>query len=172
MIFVEELVTIGQITKNQGNKGEVRIYPLTDFPERFNLLEKVFLEKDEVIFEKEIETVRIHNGKFIVIKFKDINNIAEALELRDFLVKIPRELMIPLKEDEYYIDEITDFEVITKNEEKLGILKEVLSTGGTDIFIVKGNNKEYMIPASKEIVEIKKEKKLVIVKPIPGLLEL
>ncbi|MGM0409507.1 MAG: ribosome maturation factor RimM [Bacillota bacterium] len=169
---MEELVTIGQITKNQGNKGEVRIYPLTDFPERFELLEKVFLEKDEAIFEKEIETVRIHNGKFIVIKFKDINNIADALELRDFLVKIPRELMIPLKEDEYYIDEITDFEVITENEKKLGILKEVLSTGGTDVFIVKGNSKEYMIPASKEIVEIKKDKKLVIVKPIPGLLEL
>ncbi len=169
---MEELVTIGQITKNQGNKGEVRIYPLTDFPERFDLLETVFLEKDDISFKKEIESVRIHNGKFVVVKFKGINNIAEALELRDFLVKIPKEYMIPLKEDEYYIDEITDFEVITENEKKLGILKEVLSTGGTDVFIVKGNNKEYMIPASKEIVEIKKEKKLVIVKPIPGLLEL
>ena len=169
---MEELVTIGQITKNQGNKGEVRIFPLTDFPERFDLLDKVFLEKDDVIFEKEIETVRTHNGKFIVIKFKEINNIAEALELRDFLVKIPKELMIPLKENEYYIDEIIDFEVITENEKKLGFLKEVLSTGGTDVFIVKGNGEEYMIPASKEIVEIKKDKKLVIVKPIPGLLEL
>ena len=171
--FMEDLVTIGQIIKNQGNKGEVRIYPLTDFPNRFEVLDKVFLVKDENILEKEIESVRIHNGKFIVIKFTDINNIGEALELRDYFVKISRELMVPLEKDEYYIDEIIDFKVKTKAGEELGILKSVQDTGGTDIFIIKGENKEYMIPASKEIIiEVDEDEKIMIVDPIPGLLEL
>ena len=170
---MDELITIGKITKNQGNKGEVRIYPLTDFPERFEYLDKVFLVKEDNTFEKEVETVRIHNGKFVVIKFSDINNIADALELRDYTVKIPKELMVPLKEDEYYIDEIIDFAVETNNGKKLGILKDVITTGGTDIFLVKGKYKEYMIPASREIiVELNQEKKLIVVDPIPGLLDL
>lgn len=170
---MEELVTIGQIIKNQGNKGEVRVFPLTDFPNRFEFLDKVFLEKDEEIIEKEIETVRIHNGKYIAIKFTDINNIGEALELKDYYLKIPRELMVPLKEDEYYIDEIIGFKVKTEKGKELGILEKVQDTGGTDIFIIKGEKKEYMIPATREIIiEIDEENKLMIVDPIPGLLDL
>ena len=169
---MDDLVTIGQITKHQGNKGEVRIFPLTDFPGRFEYLDKVFLVKDDNIIEKEIENFRFHNGKFIVIKFADVNNIGEAIELKDYMVKIPRELMIPLEEDEFYIDEIIDFKVETKEGEQLGYLKEVLTTSGVDIFLVKANHKEYMIPASKEIVEIDQEAKIIIVDPIPGLLDL
>jgi len=170
---MDELVTIGQIITNQGNKGEVRIFPLTDFPDRFEFLDRVFLVKDEVTIEKNIETVRIHNGKYIAIKFTDTNDIGEALELKDYFVKIPRELMVPLEKDEYYIDEIIGFRVKTINGKELGILKSVQDTGGADIFFVKGKNKEYMIPASKEIVtEVDEDKKLMIVKPIPGLLDL
>ncbi|MGM0436687.1 MAG: ribosome maturation factor RimM [Bacillota bacterium] len=170
---MEELVTIGQIIKNQGNKGEVRVFPLTDFPKRFEFLDKVFLEKDEEIIEKEIETVRIHNGKYIAIKFTDINDIGKALELKDYYLKIPRELMVPLKKDEYYIDEIIGFKVKTNKGKELGVLEKVQDTGGTDIFIIKGKKKKYMIPATKEIIiEIDEENKLMIVDPIPGLLDL
>lgn len=170
---MDELVTIGKITKNQGNKGEVRIFPLTDFPERFEYLDKVFLEKNEELVEKEIETARIHQGKFLVIKFSGINNIGDALELRDFIIKIPREMMVPLDEDEYYIDDILGFLVETKAGKNLGSLVEVLPTGGTDIFIVRGGDEEYMIPASKEIiVKIDLDSELITVDPIPGLLDL
>lgn len=170
---MEELVTIGQIIKSQGNKGEVRIFPLTDFPNRFEALDKVFLVKDENILEKKIETVRIHNGKYIAIKFTDINNIGEALKLKDYFVKIPRELKVPLEKDEYYIDELIGLRVKTKNGKELGILKTVQDTGGTDIFLIKGDNKEYMIPASKEIIiKIDEDEKLMVVDPIPGLLDL
>ena len=170
---MEELVTIGQIIKNQGNKGEVRVFPLTDFPDRFEVLDEVILVKDEISIKKTIETVRIHNGKYIAIKFSDTNNIEDALALKDYFIKIPRESMVPLAEDEYYIDDLIGLKVKTKTGKELGILDAVQNTGGTDIFLIKGEQKEYMIPASKEIItELDEEAEIMIVDPIPGLLDL
>lgn len=86
----EKMITIGKITKSQGNKGEVRVLPLTDFPERFEILDKVFLVKTNRKIEKEIESLRFHKG-FVIIKFTDINDINSAEEIRDFEIRIPEE---------------------------------------------------------------------------------
>lgn len=167
-----ELITIGKITRNQGNRGEVRVIPLTDFPERYELLDRVYLVKGENILEKRIEGIRFHK-KFVILKLDGINDIEEALNLRDYLVKIPESEALPLKEDEYYIDQLTGFRVITNKGESIGELAEVITTGGTDIFLVKGDKKEYMIPAAREIItEINEQTGEIIINPIPGLLEL
>ncbi len=167
-----ELVTIGKITKNQGNKGEVRVLPLTDYPDRFELLEEVYLVKDNKTRKVQLENIRYHKN-FVIIKFAGINDINEALEIRDYYIKIMEDDLIPLEEGEYYIDHITGYSVLTKEGKLLGSLSDVLITGGTDIFIVKGEDKEFMIPAAYEIVkEIDDDNQKIIIEPIPGLLEL
>ncbi|MFW5972170.1 MAG: ribosome maturation factor RimM [Bacillota bacterium] len=170
--MTENMITIGKITKNQGNKGEVRVLPLTDFPDRFELLNSVYLVKDDITMEKEIDNLRFHKN-FVILKLTDVNNIEEALELRDFEVQIPDAELIPLEENEYYIDDLIDFTVLTSDGQKIGKVEEVVTTGGTDIFLVKGNDKDYMIPAALEIIiEIDEENYKMVVEPIPGLLEL
>ncbi|MFW5998134.1 MAG: ribosome maturation factor RimM [Bacillota bacterium] len=165
-------ITIGKITKNQGNRGEVRVIPLTDFPERFLQIERVFLVKNSQMKKKTIENVRFHK-KFVILKFDEIDDIGAAFELKDYYVKIKEEELAPLLEDEYYIYQIVGFKVITVDGTNLGPLKEVLTTGGTDILIVEGNNKDYMIPGTKEIVtKVDMENEEIIIDPIPGLLDL
>ena len=61
-------VVIGKISAPHGVRGEVRIVPLTDFPERFENLKTVFLEDDS---KMELESVKFSN-KFIIAKFKNI----------------------------------------------------------------------------------------------------
>ena len=168
----KKMITIGKITKYQGNKGEVRVLPLTDFPDRFELLETVYLIKDDKIQEKEIESLRFHKN-FVILKFKDINDIGSAIELRDYQVKITEEMLLPLDENNYYIDDILGFKVFTKDGYLLGDITDLISTGGTDVFVVRGNDKEYMIPAAHEIVtEVNEIEKRMVIDPIPGLLEL
>ena len=172
MIDVENLISVGKITKNQGNKGEVRVIPLTDFPDRFELLKRVFLVKGSEIEEKIIESTRQHK-KFVVIKFSGIDSIEQAVKLRDYEIKIPEEELLPLAEDQYYIYRIIGSSVYTTKGEKLGQLTEVQPTGGTDIFVVKGAEKNYLIPASLEIVvDIDEENNKIVIDPIPGLLDL
>lgn len=168
----KELVKIGRITKNQGNKGEVRVIPLTDHPERFELLEDVYLAKGSDIFKMNLEGFRYHKN-FLVLKLKGIDNIGQALELRDYFVKIPSKEILPLEEDEYYIDELLGYQVITDKDKNLGEIFDVIATGGTDIFLVRDNSNEYMIPAAREIViDIDMDNGVMVIKPIPGLLEL
>ncbi|MFW5787076.1 MAG: ribosome maturation factor RimM [Halanaerobiales bacterium] len=169
-----ELVTIGEITKNQGNRGEVRVYPLTDFPDRFAVLSRVYLYKNDDLKQMNIESSRRHKG-FVILKFTGVDNIAEALNLKNYLVQIPEDELIPLEKDEYYIHNILGFEVRTESGENLGFLDDVLTTGGTDIFMVRSDNgsEEYMIPASREIISsIDQTNKLIVIDPIPGLLDL
>ncbi|MFW5981963.1 MAG: ribosome maturation factor RimM [Halanaerobiaceae bacterium] len=168
----ENLINIGKITKNQGNKGELRVLPLTDFPERFENLEEVYLSKNNQIIKKKIEKLRFHK-KFVIIKFNDINDIGQALEYRDYLVQIPETELVPLEEDEFYIDDIIGYRFYTDEGELLGELRDVLSTGGTDVFMVSGEEKDYMIPAAREIIlEVNEDEEKMIIKDIPGLLDL
>lgn len=168
----EKMITIGKITKSQGNKGEVRVLPLTDFPERFEILDKVFLVKTNRKIEKEIESLRFHKG-FVIIKFTDINDINSAEEIRDFEIRIPEEEILPLKENEYYINQLIGFEVMTVEGKLLGNVSDILITGGVDVLVVDGEEKEYMIPAALELItEVNEREKRITVKPIPGLLEL
>ena len=168
----EDYLEIGKITRYQGNKGEVRVKPTTDIPERFFDLENVYLKKEDEIIELEIEYIRFHK-QFVIIKFLEVNSIDEAEELKNYRVSIDESEKYLLPEDNYYIDDLIDCEVYLRDGEFLGILTEVVDTTGTDIFIVKGKAKEYMLPASREmIIEIDIDAKKIIVDPIPGLLEL
>lgn len=168
----KKMITIGKITKNQGNKGEVRVIPLTDSPERFEFLEYVYLFRGDNILTKKIESIRFHKN-FIILKFFSINDIDSALELKDFQVKIHKEDVLPLDENEYYIDDLIGFEVITIDGDSIGKISDIIITGGTDVFLVNGAKKEYMIPAALDLIsEINESDERMVIDPIPGLLDL
>ena len=165
-------IEIGKITRYQGNKGEVRVMPSTDIPERFFELDSVFLKKDDEFHELEIEYIRFHK-QFVVIKFFGIDSIEEAAELKNSKVLIIESEKYILPEDSYYVDDLVGCEVYLSDDTYLGKVIEVVDTRGTDIIIVKGEVKEYMLPASREmIIEINLEAEKIIYNPIPGLLEL
>lgn len=166
-----ELITIGKITKQQGNKGELKVFPLTDFPERFEYMESVFLSRGKDIEKKIVENIRYHKN-FIIIKLDGIDNIGQAIAYKDYLIKIPIEQLLPLMEDQYYIFELLNYKVFLKEGELLGSVQDIRVTGGTDIFVITDGQKEYMIPAAREFITIDEDSQRIIVDPIPGLLDL
>ncbi|MFP4198985.1 MAG: ribosome maturation factor RimM [Halanaerobium sp.] len=168
----DNYLEIGKITRFQGNKGEVRVLATTDIPERFFDLENVYLKRGEDFKELEIEYIRFHK-QFVIIKFFDINSINEAEELKNYQVLIEESEKYLLPEDNFYVSDLIDCEVYLESGTFLGKLIEVVDTSGTDIFLVKGQDKEYMLPASREmIIKIDLENKKIIVDPIPGILDL
>jgi 16S rRNA processing protein RimM len=167
-----DLISIGIITRHQGNKGEVRVLPLTDSPERYELLDSIYLVNGDNILMEEIEDIYYHR-QFVILKLAGINSIEEAAELRDYLIKIKEDDLLPLAEGEYYVYQLVGFKVITDQGNILGQLTDVEITGGTDIFYVQGESRDYLIPAAREIVTgIDQEKKIIKINPIPGLLDL
>ena len=141
-------VVIGKISAPHGVRGEVRIVPLTDFPERFENLKTVFLEDDS---KMELESVKFSN-KFIIAKFKNINSRNDIEIFNGKLLMLNRSDIPSLHEGEYYNFDIIGLEVIDDKGSKLGKITEVLKTGSNDVYVVEGK-KQILVPALKKVVK-------------------
>lgn len=164
-----ERIAIGRIVAPQGIKGEVRVLPLTDFPERFLALKRAFLAApwDR---EVEVEGVRFHKG-MVLLKIRGVDTRNEAEELRNADLRVEAEDLVPLGEGQYYVFQIIGLEVFTEDGQALGRIADVLRTGSNDVYVVRGQ-REYLIPAVKEFVAgIDLRAKTIVIRPIPGLLD-
>ena len=159
----EEDIVIGEIVAPFGRKGEVKVVPLTDFPERF--LEPGGLRIDGQVLD--VEGVRFHKG-MAVVKFEGIDDISAAEDLRGKKVLISESELAPLEEDEYYVHDIIGLEAFTTEGESLGRIKEVLRSPAHDVYVAD----RAMIPAVKEyVVSIDIPGGKMVVRPMEGLVQ-
>lgn len=143
------LIVIGQIVAPHGVRGELRVTPLTDFPDRFTKLKSVLLNDGSSL---QIEGVRNHK-QFILLKFRGINTMDEANLMRGKLIHVDRKDLVPLPEGHYYQFEIIGLQVYAETGEYLGKVTDILSTGSNDVYVVEQEgNKPVLIPALKEVV--------------------
>jgi len=172
MIWVGKRIKIGQIVNTQGLKGEVRVYPLTDYKERFEELEHVYLEDTKEI-KLEIEKVRYKN-QLVVLKFKGLSNINDVEKLKNLYITIDENQIRELPDDTYYIYDLIDSKVITEDDSHVGQLVDVIQNAAQDIYVIehKVSKKKILLPAVKEYVkEINIEDKIIKVKLIEGMIE-
>jgi len=157
---------IGEISAPWGLHGEVRIYPQTDFPERFTVLSEVGLQRGTgPVQVRQIEVVH-DQGRRIVIKFAGIDTIEQAEALRGARLMIPPSWAVPLGEDEYYHHQLIGLEVITTAGESLGPITAIWPTGANDVY----ETAQALIPAVKEFVrEIDLAQGRLVVIDRPGL---
>ena len=159
----EEDIVIGEIVSPFGRKGEVKVVTLTDFPERFLELETMRI--DERVLK--VEGVRFHKG-MALIKFKGIDDISAAEDLRGMKILIGESELTPLEEDEYYVHDIIGLEAVTTEGESLGKVREVLRSPAHDVYVTD----RAMIPAVKEfILNIDIPGGKLIVRPVEGLVQ-
>jgi len=159
---------IGKIVNTQGIKGEVRVLPLTEKLDRFDLLKIVFLD-DTRLIEMEVEYVKYHKN-FVLIKFKGVDNMNEAEKLKDNYILVSREDAIELPEGSYFVCDLIGLNVYTKEGSPLGKVEDVLSTGSNDVYVVRDGEKEILIHALKTVVlEISLEQDKMVVDLPEGL---
>lgn len=168
---MQQFFEIGQIVNTFGIKGMVKVVPYTDDIQRFDKLKKVYLVSKKEKKEYEVEEVK-YQKNMVLIKFKGINSIEEAEELRNQYIQIPREDAINLEEGSYYIADLIGMKVITEEGENLGILEDIYNTGSNDIYVVKNElGKQLLLPAIQDVIKkIDLEEEKMIVHLIEGLI--
>jgi len=72
--------------------------------------------------------------------------------MRGWLVAIGRDQAKKLPQGSYYEYELIGLKVFSGPERCLGEITEVLATGGNDVYVVRHENGEILIPALKRIV--------------------
>lgn len=170
---MEDLLRVGVITTTHGVRGEVKVFPTTDDPTRFEDLHKVILRLGRIERELEITGVKYFKNQ-VIVKFKGLDNINDVETFRQGELYIRREDAIPCDEDENYIADLLDMEVVTEDGKVLGTLVEVYETGANDVYIVKSaTGREYLIPAVRDcVLDVDLDENRMTIHVIPGLLDL
>lgn len=169
----EELIAVARAVKTRGLRGEVVAELLTDFPERFEGLERLIAVgadgKRQVL---ELEEHWFHQGR-VVLKFEGYDSVEAASALVGSEFTVLESERVELEEDEFYDWELEGCTVWTIEGEQLGRVREIMRTGGVEMLVVdNGEGRDYLIPMAEEIcVEINIEQKLIRVDAPEGLLE-
>jgi len=142
------LIRIGKIVNTQGLKGDVRIYPATDYLERFEELEYLYFEGLEEKFY--IEKVR-YKKNLAIVKFKGFDHINDVEKYKNVIVYTEK---VELEEDRVYVEDIIGLKVVDHQKGEIGILKDVIQNPAHDLYLVKTpDGREVLIPVVDEFVE-------------------
>jgi 16S rRNA processing protein RimM len=162
-------LVIGEVMKPHGVRGEVRVLPHTDLPERFTWLKTVYLgEKNPrpVV----VEAARLHQN-LILLKLAGYDDRDAADSLRGEWLQVPESEAIPLEEGEYFLYQLVGLAVFSDEGEHLGELTRVLETGANNVFVVTGADREILLPDIDDVIlAIDFDNGRMTVHLLPGLL--
>jgi 16S rRNA processing protein RimM len=170
-VETSDFTAVGEIVKAQGIRGELKVIPLTDNPKRFGRLRRVFFRRVGEWQERYIQGYRMIK-EFVLIKFDGINDLTAAEDLGRGLIYIPREERPIPPAGRYYFDQILGLKVFTVTGEFLGVVDQIFQTGANDVYSVKLEDRQVLIPALKSVVRrIDLEKGELLVELPAGLME-
>lgn len=166
------LITIGKAVKPFGVKGEMKIEPMTDFPERFKDLSRVYLVSPagkEIVCD--VKSVR-YAGETPLLVLSGYDSPETAKVLNGWLVKVQEEDVVPLPEGRYYWYELIGMDVLSEGGEKLGAIVDIFETGSNDVYVMKQGRREVYLPATKEVIKrIDRKARQMIIHLMDGLME-
>ena len=165
---------IGQIVRAHGLRGELRVAPLTDHPERFQRLSECVLW-DASRDEREtrcITTARPH-GDSVLLTVAGCDSPEAASGLVGRLVAVPEAEALPPGPGRFYPWQLEGARVVTEDGREVGRVARIESSPAQDLWVVRGDGREHLIPAVPEIVlDVDVQGQRVVIRPPDGLLDL
>lgn len=162
-------LVIGRVLGPIGLNGDVRAQFLTDFPERFERLETVYV--GESLRPHRVQTVRMEPGT-AVLHFSGIDDATAAHALSNLDLQVPIGDAADLPPDQYFWHQIIGIEVWTDDGTFLGKVADVLRTGSNDVYVVHDGAREVLLPAIEDVVRsIDLRANRMVVHLLPGLVD-
>jgi 16S rRNA processing protein RimM len=150
--FWESLIPVGEIVKPHGIRGDVKVMPFVYKPEHFLSFRSLWL--------RDVEGNRIcrqicearKQGNTVLLRFESVETRNQAEELRGMILEAHRSDCPDLPKGSFRVQDLVGLAVITDRGERLGSLDDVLHMPAHDIFVVRGEKGEFLIPAVKEYI--------------------
>src|SRR5699024_9025672 len=155
-----------------GIKGEVKVKRITDFVERFDKGNILYIQEDQEEISLTIDGFRTHKNMDI-LHFEGLNSINDVEPFKGATLKIKKEQLTELDEHEYYYHEIIGCTMYTTAGDRLGVIESILSPGANDVWVVQSSNgKELLIPYIEDVVKkIDVDNKQVTIELMEGLID-
>ena len=149
-----DFYNVGKIVNTHGIRGDVRVMPTTDFvAERFAKGQDLYLQQAGEPLKLIVESARQHKG-FILVKFVGYDNINDVQAFCDHELMVSGKDQQPLEDGQYYYHQIIGLSVKTVDGEELGTIKEILSPGANDVWVVqRDGKKDLLLPVIDDVVK-------------------
>ncbi len=166
------LVAVGKITAPHGTRGEVRMMPLSDFPERYSMLTRVTLSGPAGREAYDVESARWHKST-VLLKLKGIDSRGAAEALRGAQVLVKRDELPVLPEGSFWIFDLVGLKAVSTDGDTLGVVVDVLKLPANDVYVVqRPDGGQLLLPATREVVrKVDSDKGTITVYLLPGLVE-
>jgi len=168
--MVKDYIETGKIVGTHGIKGEVKVEPWSDSPQFLCEFNKFYITDDGKEYI-DITGARVH-GNIVLIKAKDIDSIKAAEALRGKTIYIKR-TDINLEDGRYFVQDLIGCQVLDiSTNENYGKIVEVSQTGANDVWHIKRDDKEYLIPVIPDVViDVNLENSVIKIKPLKGIFD-
>ena len=134
----KQFLEAGKIVTTHGIRGEVKVMPYTDTPELLCEFDRLFIGKNR----DEINVIRARVFKnTVIMKLEGIDTPEDAEKLRNKLLYMHRD-DLELDDDTYFIQDLIGLEVSDADS----------GTGANDVYVIKGDDREYLVPAIADVV--------------------
>jgi 16S rRNA processing protein RimM len=158
-----EWMVIGRIAAPFGVRGEMKIDLLTDFAERFNSLETIFVGAEHAPYR--VQQVRSH-GDRILLRLAELRSPEAVRELRGAELSVPRSEAAPLPPGHFYLEDAIGLQVRTTEGESVGTVTEVLTTGSNEVFVIGHGAASVLVPVIRDaIADLDMNERCVVVEP-------
>ena len=149
--MLSEYLMIGEITKPQGVRGEVKVRPCTCDPDRFDGLDTVYFKRDDRYVPVKVQVNRLAPDAV----FMNVEGVADrdgAEKLRGTMLYIDRAHAVELDDDTTFLCDLYGLRGAVDDGRDLGELTDVMQPGGNDVYVFKGPLGEVLVPALKSVV--------------------
>ncbi|MFC1841415.1 ribosome maturation factor RimM, partial [Thermodesulfobacteriota bacterium] len=164
---------VGKVIRPHGIKGLIRVWSYARSAESFLHSGTIFFKLDQKApVECRILEVKPYKNIFLMA-VEDLDSYEKADKYRGAKIFVKKDHLRQNNEDEYFWFELIGLDVYQDNGEYLGILKEIIPTGSNDVYVVRLNESEFLIPAIHEVIKkIDIEDRKMIISAMEGLLDL
>ncbi len=164
---------MGKVLRPHGVKGVLRIKSYARGPSSFKKGQSIFFKtpsgKEEIFT---LSSIKPHKNIFLM-KLKEIRSIEQAESLRESDIFVLAQDLEKKKEGEFYWYELIGIRVYLETGEYIGKINHIMETGSNDVYVIRREDKEILIPAIYDVIKgIDTEKRKMIIEPIEGLLDM
>lgn len=153
-----------------GVHGALKLISLCDSAEVLASLPKMYLKSGSDYKELKVEHAFVQKA-MAVVSFEGIDTLEKAIPLKNAVFFALRD-DIPREEGSFFISDLIGLEIRDADTGELyGTLKEVISPAGRDIYVVAGENGDFMVPCVPEfVIGILPDDGKITVRLIPGMM--
>jgi 16S rRNA processing protein RimM len=166
---LEGWIAVGEVMGTFGPRGELRVRPLSRFPERFRELRRVYIGEART---PAAVLHRRHYGEGLILRLDTVHRRDDARALLGAFLYVPESEAVTLPAGEFFVHQVIGLAVITAEGRQLGTVRDVLTTGSNDVYVVAGGPRELLLPAIKDVVKrIDPDAGIIEVELLPGLVD-